>query len=272
VDVQQFELTRAGTVLRGEVSGAGPPIVLAHGLTATRRYVVMGSSALQRTGHRVIAYDARGHGASAPAADGSYDYASLGADLLAVMDHVGLETAVLVGASMGAHTAARVAIEHPGRVAALAALTPAFAPDGDRQLAQWDALAEGLRHGGAAGFLAAYDFAALPEPWRETIRRVVRQRLDAQQHPQAVADALERVPRSQPFSVWHELATVSVPALVVASRDEIDPGHRLAVGERWAAELPAGQLAVEEPGAAPLAWQGGRVSALVAELAARAAD
>src|SRR5579875_3331018 len=47
-------------------SGSGVPVVLLHGLTATRRYVVMGSRALERTGHRVLAYDARGHGASPP--------------------------------------------------------------------------------------------------------------------------------------------------------------------------------------------------------------
>ena len=41
--------------------------MLLHGLTATRRYVVMGSRLLERSGHRVIAYDARGHGRSAPA-------------------------------------------------------------------------------------------------------------------------------------------------------------------------------------------------------------
>jgi pimeloyl-ACP methyl ester carboxylesterase len=47
--------------------GDGVPVVLLHGLTATRRYVVMGSNALQRGGRRVVAYDARGHGESDPA-------------------------------------------------------------------------------------------------------------------------------------------------------------------------------------------------------------
>ena len=49
--------------------GDGTPVVLLHGLTATHRYVVMGSKALERSGHRVIAYDARGHGRSDPAPD-----------------------------------------------------------------------------------------------------------------------------------------------------------------------------------------------------------
>ena len=53
-----------GVELSGVDEGEGAPVVLLHGLTASRRYVVMGSSALQRSGHRVIAYDARGHGQS----------------------------------------------------------------------------------------------------------------------------------------------------------------------------------------------------------------
>ena len=53
--------------LAGEEAGEGVPVVLLHGLTATRRYVVMGSRNLERGGHRVVMYDARGHGRSAPA-------------------------------------------------------------------------------------------------------------------------------------------------------------------------------------------------------------
>ena len=61
-----LEVDAGGVRLAGEQAGEGTPIVLLHGLTATRRYVVMGSRALERSGHRVIAYDARGHGRSSP--------------------------------------------------------------------------------------------------------------------------------------------------------------------------------------------------------------
>jgi 3-oxoadipate enol-lactonase len=53
-----------------ETHGEGPPVVGLHGLTATRRYVLMGSRQLERSGRRVILYDARGHGESPPAPDG----------------------------------------------------------------------------------------------------------------------------------------------------------------------------------------------------------
>src|SRR4051812_38698193 len=93
-----------GVTLAGDEAGEGTDTVLLHGLTATRRYVVMGSRALERDGHRVIAYDARGHGGSSPAPDPeAYRYEELAGDLLAVLDARGIERAVLAGASMGAH-------------------------------------------------------------------------------------------------------------------------------------------------------------------------
>lgn len=264
--------TDDGVSLSGEHSGSGPAVVLLHGLTATRRYVVMGSRLLERSGLRVISYDARAHGRSTPAADPSaYGYERLATDLLAVLDSLDVDRPVLAGASMGAHTLARFALDHPDRVGALALMTPAYDPTshptGPEGFAGWDALARGLREGGVEGFLAAYDFTAVPEKWRETVEKVARQRLSEHEHPLAVADALEAVPRSRPFERSEELAHISAPTLVIASRDEADPTHPLAVGERYAQAIPGARLIVEDPGHSPIAWQGGRLSGLLAELA-----
>lgn len=261
-----------GTRLAVEQAGQGPPIVLLHGLTATRRYVVMGSRLLERSGHRVIAYDARGHGRSGPApARDAYGYDLLAGDLEAVIDALHVQRAVLAGASMGAHTIARFALHHPSRVAAIMLITPAFdpkSPTGEHAYAGWDALARGLREGGVEGFVAAYDFSGLPERWRETVLTVVRQRLSSHLHLEAVADALEAVPRSRPFVNMTDLSRIAVPAIVIASRDESDPGHPLAVGQRYAAAIKGAKLLVEQPGASPLAWQGAQLSRTLLELAA----
>lgn len=236
----------------------------------------MGSRALQRSGHRVLAYDARAHGASGPSAEGDYSYARLAADLGAALDAAGFERAVLAGASMGAHTAARFALEQPRRVAGLVLVTPAYDPErfGDEtELAGWDALARGLREGGVEGFVAAYPLERVAPELRETVATVLRQRLAAHEHPAALADALEAVPRSRPFESPSQLAAISVPAVVVGSRDGPDPGHPLAVAERWARWLPASRLEVEQeaqPPRPPLAWQGGRLSQLIASVTADA--
>ena len=72
--------------LAGEEVGQGPPIVLLHGLTAARRYVLHGSVTLARRGYRLVSYDARGHGESSPAPEGEgYGYEALTADLAAVL-------------------------------------------------------------------------------------------------------------------------------------------------------------------------------------------
>ena len=265
---------QAGAVtLAGEEAGDGRAVVLLHGLTATRRYVVMGSRALERDGHRVIAYDARGHGASSPAPDPEdYGYATLAGDLLAVLDDRGIDRALLAGASMGAHTLVRFALDHGDRVAGLVVITPAFEPDGEqdekRRLARWDALARGLREGGVEGFVEAYGEPDVPVQWHETVFKVLRQRLAAHEHPGAVADALRAVPRSRPFEAWAELAELDLPAVVVASRDEADPEHPYAVGERYAQAIPGARLVSEEAGSSPLAWQGSRLSKVIAQLAA----
>jgi pimeloyl-ACP methyl ester carboxylesterase len=254
--------------------GEGTPVVLLHGLTATHRYVVMGSKALERSGHRVISYDARGHGQSDPAPDpAAYRYDDLRDDLVRVMDEKGIDRAVLAGASMGAHTSLQLALEQPERVAGLVVVTPAYDPEESRSeesLARWDELADGLRHGGVEGFIEAYGDPGVPESWRETVFRVIRQRLAAHEHPEAVADAMQAAPRSQPFARLDDLGGIDVPTVVVADRDEADPGHPLAIGKAYAEAIPGADLRVEEEGKSPLAWQGSQLSKIIAEVAERA--
>jgi 3-oxoadipate enol-lactonase len=256
-----------------ERSGSGHPVVLLHGLTATHRYVVMGSKSLQRAGHDVLAYDARGHGRSDPApTPDAYTYEDLAGDLLAVLDEAGMERAVLAGASMGAHTLLNFAMQHPDRVKALAVITPAFDPEDtdDRRFERWDRLSDGLRNGGVEGFVEAYGEPPVPEGWHDTVIKILHQRLSAHEHPDAVADALREVPRSRPFERWSDLSDVDVPAVVVASRDDADPEHPYAIGEFYADLLPRARLVSEEPGQSPLAWQGAKLSQVIAELAADA--
>ena len=245
-------------------------MVLLHGLTATSRYVVMGSRALERSGHRVIAYDARGHGRSS-AAEGpeAYTYQDLVRDLEAVMDALDVPRAVLAGASMGAHTILRLAMERPERVAGLVVITPGYDPqdnDDPARLARWDALSDGLRRGGVEGFVSAYGTPDVPPAWRETVLKVIRQRMALHEHPEAVADALHVVPRSRPFGSLEDLGGMQVPVTVVASGDEADPGHPQALGEAYASAIPGARLVLDKPGSSPVAWQGSQMSAIIADV------
>jgi pimeloyl-ACP methyl ester carboxylesterase len=272
--VSEDVIQRDGVDLSVTDDGEGPAVVLLHGLTATRRYVVMGSTALQRAGHRVLAYDARGHGHSSPApSSAAYTYQELAADLGAVLEETGVERAVLAGASMGAHTLLRFALDHPERVAGIVVITPAYDgpthADDPARLRRWDALSAGLREGGVDGFLAAQDLDAIPERWRETAVKVMTQRLSQHDHPAAVADALHVVPRSHPFGELEELRALAMPSVVVASDDEADPDHPRAVGEAYATVIPGARLVTDEPGRSPIAWQGSQLSRIIAEVAAQ---
>ena len=262
-NAEPFEVRSGDVTIAAETIGEGPDVVLTHGLTATRKYTVMGSKALARAGYRLTTFDARGHGDSSPAPDGgAYEYRHLVEDLRAVLDHLGAERAAIGGASMGAHTAMAFALAWPERVAALVQITPAYdgRPREDSEdLAEWDRLAEGLASGGVEGFLDAYEPKA-GDAYRDTVMKVTRQRLERHRHPDAVADALRVVPRSLAFEGLEELEHVEIPTLIVASRDEADPGHPYAVGEAYAVRLPNAWLVAEDEGKSPLAWQGARLS------------
>jgi pimeloyl-ACP methyl ester carboxylesterase len=261
-----------GLAIRGEAVGEGPAIVLCHGITATRRSVIHGSRALERAGHTVVLYDARGHGESDPApAGGGYGYPELVGDLESVVDTaIGEDRFVLAGHSMGAHTAIAYALRNPRRLSGLVVIGPAY--DGTisaESLTYWNGLADALQESGIEGFVAYIDRVQGIDPaWRDSVLRFTRERMLRHRHLDAIVAALREVPRSRPFEGLESLAPIDVPALVVASHDAADPGHPYAVAAAYAEHLPHAQLVSEGEGESPLAWQGGRLSRVIAEFAA----
>lgn len=273
-DRRAFEIDRGELVLRGDQQGSGQPVVLCHGLSATRDLVIHNSRALPRSGKRLILWDARGHGESDPAPEGEgYGYPAQIEDLGAVIEGtVGDRPVVVGGHSMGCHTAAGWALTDPGRVAGLILIGPVFTgtvEEADR--GRWDARADALEGGGPEAFarVAGSEFSGSAEG-RELIERLALQRAERHLHPEAVAQALREVPRSEPFPGLESLAGLDIPTLVVGSRDDIDSGHPLAVARLWAETIPGAEFEVEEEGDSPLAWQGGRLSRVIDSFIERA--
>ena len=270
VEPHSFQVRRDSVRLDGEQAGDGAPIVLLHGLSATRRNVVQGSRHLIKRGYRLIAYDARGHGASSPAQ--SYDYADLVDDLEAVLAQLEIERPALVGSSMGAATAMAFALEHPERVAALVQITPAYtgyARTGDVDGDTWETLASALERGGVEAFVDAAQPDGVPQRWRDIAREATRQRMERHGNPEAVAAALREVPSSVAWKGLEPLEHLDLPVLIVGSRDEADSLHPLGVAQEYERKLPQAELVVEEAGKSPLAWQGARLSGVIGDFLER---
>jgi pimeloyl-ACP methyl ester carboxylesterase len=103
--------------------GEGEPIVLVHGFASNKEvnWVHPGwVSTLARAGRRVIALDIRGHGQSSKLYDpAAYHSATLAEDVRALLDHLAIRDADVMGYSMGARITAFIAVNHPARVRAV---------------------------------------------------------------------------------------------------------------------------------------------------------
>jgi 3-oxoadipate enol-lactonase len=167
-----------GEVWAEHLAGDGVPVVLLHpGIGDSRVWDPVMPGLVER--HRVVRYDVRGYGQSAPPTG---EFSLLG-DLVSVLDQLGLEQVVLVGCSMGGGTAIGLALGQPERVRGLVLLCPGVPgfpwPEEPELDAEYEALAEardvdglvrfGLRLWGAAGDdeAAAAQLRAAVPAWLE---------------------------------------------------------------------------------------------------------
>ena len=108
--------------------GSGDPLLLVHrGFGATGMFARL-IPALTAT-RRVIAVDLQAHGRTADI-DRPLRYESLGDDLVGVLDHLDLETAAILGYSIGGGVALRAALQHPDRVERLVVVSAPYRSDG----------------------------------------------------------------------------------------------------------------------------------------------
>jgi pimeloyl-ACP methyl ester carboxylesterase len=124
--------------------GDKPPVVLLHGLMTNGACWTPLARALEKD-YDVVMPDARGHGNSSAPEQG-YCYDNLAADVLSLIEDLGLATPVLIGHSMGGMTAAVVASRNPKRLRGLVLADPTFlTPQHQREVHESDVVAQHRR-------------------------------------------------------------------------------------------------------------------------------
>lgn len=111
--IREAQVNGIKLVYREEGDPAAPPLLLLHGRTASM-HDWNGITQHFAARHHVIVPDLRGHGASDH--PGEYPLPAMAEDVVALLDHLGLERVTLVGHSLGGMVSHLLAMNHPGRV------------------------------------------------------------------------------------------------------------------------------------------------------------
>lgn len=198
--------------------GAGPDIVLIHGMTGDLSPWYIGVMPRLASSFRVTAYDLRGHGHTDAPPTG-YTTADHGADLRALLDALGIERAHLVGHSFGAAVAMHTAVLAPDRVASLLLFdpgVPALFPE--IQAGSWSHMPAAL-----AALEAAEGAGPMAERWID-VTDIVKQPVGLQRRVDRNARRLSRLRHEttafadalQPAGLTADVvATIAHPTLVV---------------------------------------------------------
>ena len=101
-----------------DTGGTGPAVIFSHGLFMDHEMFAPQVAALRRR-YRCITWDERGHGLSVSSRLAPFSYYDSAADLAAILKHLGIGQAVLVGMSQGGFLSLRCALTHPDVVRAL---------------------------------------------------------------------------------------------------------------------------------------------------------
>jgi 3-oxoadipate enol-lactonase len=230
-----------GVELALERGGEGAPLVFVHGLGGAGSWAEQASAARQ-AGFEAVELDSRGAGGSAQA-PGPYSVELWAADVVAVVERLGLERPALIGHSVGCMVAEHAAVELGERCRALALLGgraswPEGAEEGFKQRAQ---LAEQGRMEELAEMVAQ---GALTEAGRENpdLSAAFR-RLFLRNDPRGYAESARATARGR----MRDPERVACPLLALAGSD--DPVTPPEDSERIAGSVPDGSAAIVPGGA-----------------------
>jgi pimeloyl-ACP methyl ester carboxylesterase len=217
-----------------EIHGAGEPLVLLHGSFGAIDLWGPILSTLAET-HQVIAVELQGHGHTADIIDRPLGYEQMADDVAALMEHLGIEHADVVGYSMGGTTGLQLAIRHPELVRKLVTVSPNYRSDG-----YYPELLAGL------SMMTLETFVGTPEE-----AAYLRHAPHPEDFP-VLVEKLKDLPRDFAFPD-EDVASITAPTLVVlGDSDVVRPEHAVAlfrllgggVPADLTGRLPSSQLAI----------------------------
>jgi pimeloyl-ACP methyl ester carboxylesterase len=227
--VKQNFLAVPGGRLFYDARGAGEPVVFIHGFTLDHRMWWPQVEALSKA-YRTVAYDVRGFGQSS-IPDGPYTHYD---DLLALLDHLRIAKAHLVGLSMGGGIAGAFTILHPERVASLSLLDSDL--HGYPSSVDWNVRADQVGLEGAKANWLAHDVFAQTRANKE-----VTQELTKVVDDYSGWHWLHRDPGSR-IDSRSRLAQITCPTLVAVGEKDLGYFHDIA---HYAADrIPQARLEV----------------------------
>lgn len=251
-----------GVTLNVETAGAGPALVLLHGFTGAAAAWAPHQDVLSAR-YTTVAIDMLGHGRSdAPADPDRYRIEHAAADVVAVLDRLGVVQAAVLGYSMGGRVALFLAAAAPARVSALVleSASPGIADPAERaaRAAADAALADAIERDGVAAFVDRWERLPLFAT-QVRLPAAVRAAVHAQRlaHPaRGLANSLRGLGQGTQPPLFDRLPAVAVPALLIAG--ELDTRYA-ALAREMCRAMPDARLIVvpgaghtvhlEEPGA-----------------------
>jgi 2-succinyl-6-hydroxy-2,4-cyclohexadiene-1-carboxylate synthase len=229
----------SGSALFWEKSGSGPPVALLHGFTGSTRSWDAVREHLAET-CTVIAIDLPGHGQSPSPPDlAEYGVRNAARLVAQAIERAGFARAAVMGYSMGARTALRLALDQPETCAGLVleSASPGLASDAerDKRRAEDESRAARIERDGVRAFVREWEQLPL---WQSQVQldpvTVTRQReIRLSQSPVGLASSLRGAGAGNEPSILEELPTLPMPVLLLAGAlDAAYVTHATAMASR----------------------------------------
>ena len=216
-----------GATVGYDDTGSGPAVVLSHGLLMNRAMFVPQVAAL-RDAYRVITWDERGHGEAEH--EGTWTFWDSARDVLALLDHLGVEQAVLGGMSQGGFLSLRAALLAPERVRALVLLDTQAGPEDPEVIPLYRGMAEAWAASGSDPATLEFAAGTILGPADHAPWLALWEQLPAHRATQVMHPLLERE------DITDRLGEITCPALVV--HGTADAAIPVAKGQALADGLP----------------------------------